>query len=65
MKEGEIEGNGRWYYLEFRVPFTVQNGEYKVNIRAASSDNKIDRHFSIPLRVIGEVIKGDINGDGI
>ncbi len=65
LQPAESEGRGRWYYLEFRVPFTVQNGTYPIRVQATScADNKIDRRLTVPLRVVSEVNKCDVNGNG-
>lgn len=64
MTPAEFEGKGRWYYLEFRVPFTVLDGTYPLRLQATSMSGQIDRHLTLNLRVVAEVIPGDVNGDG-
>ncbi len=65
MTGAEFEGNGRWYYIEFRVPFTVADGTYPVRIQATSVSGQIDRHLTVDLRVVSEVTRGDVSGDGL
>ncbi len=60
----ESEGTGRWYYNQFRIPFTVVPDTYPIRVQASMDDGSIDRTVTIPLRVADEVVEGDINGDG-
>jgi predicted esterase len=64
MTPAQQENHGRWYYMDIRVPFTVADGTYPIRIAATNNEGNIDRHFSLSLRVVAEVKKGDVNGDG-
>jgi hypothetical protein len=64
MTPAQQENHGRWYYMDIRVPFTVADGTYPIRMAATNTEGNIDRHFSLPLRVVAEVKKGDVNGDG-
>jgi hypothetical protein len=65
LSPAEFENRGRWYFMKIRVPFTVPGGTYDIRVQATSDDGEIDRRVTIPLRVVTEVLRGDINGDGI